>query len=83
MNKDLKQVLVAALNGVPATANFSAEETDRAAINAMLKEIGIQARQDIEEFLGKQVFLETHVKTIEDWRDKDKYLIEFGLKEIE
>ena len=49
----------------------------------MLKEIGIQARQDIEEFLGKQVFLETHVKTIEDWRDKDKYLIEFGLKEID
>lgn len=49
----------------------------------MLKEIGIQARQDIEEFLGKQVYLETHVKTIEDWRDKEKYLIEFGLKEIE
>lgn len=49
----------------------------------MLKEIGIQARRDIEEFLGKQVFLETHVKTIEDWRDKEKYLIEFGLKEIE
>jgi GTP-binding protein Era len=49
----------------------------------MLKEIGIQARQDIEEFLGKQVFLQTHVKTIEDWRDKEKYLIEFGLKEIE
>ena len=40
MNKELKQVLIAALNGVPATANFSAEETDRAAINAMLKEIG-------------------------------------------
>lgn len=49
----------------------------------MLKEIGTQARRDIEEFLGKQVFLETHVKTIEDWRDKEKYLIEFGLKEIE
>ena len=49
----------------------------------MLKEIGIQARNDIEEFLGKQVFLETHVKTIENWRDKDKYLIEFGLKELD
>ena len=49
----------------------------------MLKEIGSQARQDIEEFLGKKVFLETHVKTIEDWRDKEKYLIEFGLKEME
>ena len=49
----------------------------------MLKEIGIQARRDIEEFLGKQVFLETHVKTIKDWRDKEKFLIEFGLKEME
>ena len=49
----------------------------------MLKEIGSQARQDIEEFLSKKVFLETHVKTIEDWRDKEKYLIEFGLKEME
>lgn len=49
----------------------------------MLKEIGIQARRDIEEFLGKQVFLETHVKTIEDWRDKEKYLVEFGLKDVE
>ncbi len=49
----------------------------------MLKEIGTQARADIEEFLGKKVFLETHVKTIADWRDKEKYLIEFGLKEME
>ena len=49
----------------------------------MLKEIGSEARRDIEEFLGKKVFLETHVKTIEDWRDKEKYLIEFGLKEME
>ena len=40
----------------------------------MLKEIGSEARRDIEEFLGKKVFLETHVKTIEDWRDKEKYL---------
>ena len=23
------------------------------------------------------------VKTIEDWRDKEKYLVEFGLKEVE
>ena len=42
MNKELKQVLIAALNGVAASANFSAEETDKAAINALLKEIGIE-----------------------------------------
>ena len=45
----------------------------------MLKRIGILARNDMEEFLGKKVFLETHVKVIENWRDKEKYLIELGI----
>lgn len=47
----------------------------------MLKEIGMQARKDLEEYLGKKVFLETYVKTIENWRDLEKYLLEFGLKD--
>jgi len=46
---------------------------------SLIKRIGIEARKDIEEFLGKQVFLETHVKTIDNWRDREKYLVEFGL----
>lgn len=50
---------------------------------AMLKEIGTQARVDMEKFLGKKVFLETYVKTIEDWKEKDRYLDEFGLKDME
>ena len=54
MNKELKQVLIAALNGVPATANFSAEETDRAAINAMLKEIGIDENSTSREIRAKE-----------------------------
>ena len=49
----------------------------------MLKEIGIQSRSDIEEFLGKKVYLETYVKTIKNWRDREKYLREFGLDEID
>ena len=49
----------------------------------MLKQIGTEARFDIEEFLGKKVFLETYVKTIKNWRDKEKYLREFGLDELE
>ena len=53
MNKELKQVLIAALNGVPATANFSAEETDRAAINALLKEIGIDENSTGREIRAK------------------------------
>ena len=46
---------------------------------SMLKEIGSRARVDIENRLGKQVYLELYVKTIENWRDKDRYLKEFGI----
>lgn len=49
----------------------------------MLKNIGIEARVDMEEFLGKRVFLETYVKTIENWKDREKYLTEFGLNELD
>ena len=50
---------------------------------SMLKKIGTMARNDIEEFLGKKVFLSTYVKTIKSWREKEKYLTELGLKELE
>lgn len=50
---------------------------------AMLKEIGTAARGDMEELLSKKVFLETYVKTIENWKDREKYLTEFGLNELE
>lgn len=46
---------------------------------SMLKKIGIAARVEIEELLAKKVYLETYVKVIEDWRDKDYYLKELGL----
>lgn len=48
---------------------------------SMIKEIGTRARVDIEEYYKKQVFLELNVKVLKDWRDKEKYLIELGLKE--
>ena len=48
-----------------------------------LKEIGIRARKDMENFLGKKVFLETYVKTIKNWREEEKYFLELGLKEEE
>lgn len=50
---------------------------------SMIKEIGIRARKELEEFLGKKVYLETYVKTIKKWRDKEKYLQEFGFNEFE
>ncbi len=50
---------------------------------SMLKEIGTRARHDMEEFLGKKVFLETYVKTLKNWRDKEKYFVELGLQDDE
>ena len=49
----------------------------------MLKEIGTRARFDMEKFLGKKVYLETYVKTLKNWRDKEKYFEELGLEEDE
>ena len=43
-----------------------------------IKKLGIAARQDIEAFLGKQVYLELYVKVREDWRDDEKSLKGFG-----
>jgi GTPase len=43
-----------------------------------LKKIGTYAREDIEKFFGKKVFLETFVKVEKDWRDSDRLLREFG-----
>ena len=45
---------------------------------SMIKEIGIEARKDIEELVGKKVYLELFVKTVNNWREKDKYLTECG-----
>ncbi|MCI5789679.1 MAG: GTPase Era [Tenericutes bacterium] len=49
----------------------------------MLKEVGIRARSDMEKFLGKKVYLETYVKTLKNWRDREKYLVELGLEETD
>lgn len=43
-----------------------------------LKKTGTQARKDIEEFLGKKVFLEMFVRVEEDWRNHEKKLKRFG-----
>ncbi len=46
---------------------------------ATIKEIGTKARLAIEEFLGRRVFLDLHVKIRKDWRKKDVFLREAGL----
>ncbi|MFT7333152.1 MAG: GTP-binding protein Era [Sphingobacteriales bacterium] len=46
-----------------------------------LKRVGTHSREDIEAFLGKKVFLELYVKVVEDWRNKDSHLKNFGYRQ--
>lgn len=43
-----------------------------------LKKVGTDARKDLEEFLGKKVFLELHVKVSKNWRENELQLRRFG-----
>lgn len=47
-----------------------------------IKEVSSFARQDMEKFLGKKVFLTTYVKVKEDWRDKPGLMKEYGYEEF-
>jgi GTPase len=44
----------------------------------MIKQLGTLARKDIEEFIGRKVFLELFVKVRPKWRDTELYLREYG-----
>lgn len=46
-----------------------------------LKRVGTQARIDLEEFLGKKVYLELFVKVADDWRNNEQQLRRFGYEE--
>jgi GTPase len=43
-----------------------------------LKKVGTEAREDLEKFFGKKVFLETHVKVADNWRKQKLKLKQFG-----
>ncbi|MEC0243033.1 GTPase Era [Paenibacillus dokdonensis] len=45
---------------------------------ALLKEVGKQARQDIQNLLGSKIFLELWVKVKKDWRNQDRVLRDLG-----
>ncbi len=45
---------------------------------SMLKRVGTAARKDMEEFLGKKVFLEMYVRVAREWRDNPRMLKKFG-----
>ena len=45
---------------------------------ARLKKVGTEARQDIETFFGKKVYLELFVKVEPNWRNRENKLRSFG-----
>lgn len=48
----------------------------------MIKKIGIAARKDLETLLNRSVYLELFVKTVKNWREKDRYIEEFGFNDF-
>jgi GTP-binding protein Era len=67
-------------------ANILVERTSQKGIiighqGKALKKVGTEARKDLEAFLGRKVFLETHVKVAEDWRNDPKWLNRLGYGE--
>ncbi|MEG2365230.1 MAG: GTPase Era [Alistipes sp.] len=44
----------------------------------MLKKVGQAAREDMEKFLDKKVFLQLFVKVNDDWRNNERQLKRFG-----
>lgn len=47
----------------------------------MLKEIGVEARKEIEELLGEKIYLGLWVKVKDEWRKKKPFLKEMGYVE--
>lgn len=43
-----------------------------------IRQLGSEARTEIEAFFGKHVFLELFIKVLENWRDNDRLLKTFG-----
>ncbi|PYS88067.1 MAG: GTPase Era [Acidobacteria bacterium] len=46
---------------------------------AKIKQIGTEARIDIEKLLGRHVHLQLFVKVVEDWRNRERELDEMGV----
>jgi GTP-binding protein Era len=61
---------------------FVARESQKGIVighkGAMLKRVGTAAREELESFLQKKVFLQLHVKVNPDWRNDERALRQFG-----
>ena len=79
MIKDKDKTII---NGVIIVDRDSLKKIIIGASGAMIKKIGTLARKDIEELLNTKVYLELYVKTIEKWRDREKYLNELEFNDF-
>ena len=46
---------------------------------AMIKKIGVAAREELEQFFDVKVYLDLHVRVREEWREDERVLGEIGL----
>lgn len=73
-------------NGEPFSTIYASIYVDRKSQKPILigrggsqiKKLGIAARQDIENFLDRHIYLELKVKIKDGWRDDDRVLKHFG-----
>lgn len=47
---------------------------------AMIKQLGAEARAELEAILGTQVYLELHVKVLKGWREDEKLMARLGYR---
>jgi GTPase len=71
-------------NLIKISATINVEKDSQKAImigkkGMMLKNIGTQARLDMEKLFGSKVFLELFVRVKKDWTTSEKLLQEFGI----
>jgi len=80
-------VVVQSFKDLPHIVRISADivvtrETQKMIIlgekGTLIKKLGIKARESIEQFLDKKVYLELFVKVRPKWRESDNHLKEYG-----
>ena len=74
-----------AIDRISATI-YVARESQKAILighkGRKLKKVGTEAREELERFLGKKVFLKLFVKVNENWRNDDRQLRRFGYLDV-
>lgn len=74
-----------AIDRISATI-YVARESQKAILighkGSKLKKVGTEAREELERFLGKKVFLKLFVKVNENWRNDDRQLRRFGYLDV-